>query len=206
MNYRGGVITGLVAALLIGGFGTGIIWLLFGSPIEALKVNPPKTEATVPKPAKEDQFNTVNLSEDAEKKLGLTRGRAKREAMPASPARHEGPSGSVLKDQPDADKAPAELQAGASPVASAAPTAIPAAPSSSPGALSATAAAAKRADRVDSQERAGRAEQTGKSAQQWLAEIRKLKLEGRAAEADASFREFRKRYPQFPLPDDLQQP
>ena len=82
MGYRSGVITGLLAALLIGGFGVGIVWLLFGSPMEALKATPPKTEATVPKPAKEDQFNTVNLSDDAEKKLGLSRGTAKREAMP----------------------------------------------------------------------------------------------------------------------------
>ena len=84
MGYRSGVITGLIAALLIGGFGFGIVWLLFGSPIESLKATPPKTEATIPKPAKEDQFNTVILSTDAEKKLGLSRGVAKREPMPRS--------------------------------------------------------------------------------------------------------------------------
>ena len=84
MGYRSGVITGLIAALLIGGFGLGIVWLLFGSPIESLKSAPPKTEATIPKPAKEDQFNTVILSADAEKKLGLARGVAKREPMPRS--------------------------------------------------------------------------------------------------------------------------
>ncbi len=81
MNYRSGVLTGVLAAVLVGGFALGIVWLLFGSPIEVLKLSPPKTEATVPKPAKEDQFNTVILSADAEKKLGLSRGTAKREKM-----------------------------------------------------------------------------------------------------------------------------
>lgn len=84
MNYRSGIWTGAAAALLIVGFGIGIFWLLVGSPIEALKSPLPKTEATVPKPATEGQFNTVILSADAEKKLGLARGVAKRETMPRS--------------------------------------------------------------------------------------------------------------------------
>ena len=52
MNYRSGVLTGVLAAVLVGGFALGIVWLLFGSPIEVLKLSPPKTEATVPKPAR----------------------------------------------------------------------------------------------------------------------------------------------------------
>ena len=82
MNYRSGIWTGAVAALLVVVFGIGIFWLLAGSPIEALKSPLPKTEATVPKPANESQFNTVILSADAEKKLGLARGTAKIEKMP----------------------------------------------------------------------------------------------------------------------------
>jgi cobalt-zinc-cadmium efflux system membrane fusion protein len=84
MNYRSGVITGIAAALLVVAFAAGIGWLLFGSPIESLKATPPKTEATVPKPAKEEQFNTVILSADAEKKLGLATGTAKLEKVPRS--------------------------------------------------------------------------------------------------------------------------
>ena len=84
MNYRSGILTGAAAALLIVGSGIGIFWLLVGSPIEVLKSPLPKTEATVPKPASEGQFNTVILSADAEKKLGLARGTAKREKMPRS--------------------------------------------------------------------------------------------------------------------------
>ena len=84
MNYRSGIWTGAAAALLVVGFGIGIFWLLVSSPIEALKSPLPKTEATVPKPATEGQFNTVILSADAEKKLGLARGVAKREKMPRS--------------------------------------------------------------------------------------------------------------------------
>ena len=84
MNYRSGVLTGAAAALLIAGSISAIAWLLFGSPIEVSKSAPPKTEATVPTPAKEEQFNTVILSADAERKLGLATGIAKREPMPRS--------------------------------------------------------------------------------------------------------------------------
>ena len=79
MNYRSGVATGVAATAIVAVFAVGIVWLLFGSPLEALKPSLPKTEATVAKPANEGQFNTVILSADAEKKLGLARGVAKRE-------------------------------------------------------------------------------------------------------------------------------
>lgn len=45
-----------------------------------------------------------------------------------------------------------------------------------------------------------------RSPEQSLEEIRRLRREGRAAEAEARLAEFRKRYPQFLLPDDLKQP
>ncbi len=45
-----------------------------------------------------------------------------------------------------------------------------------------------------------------RSPEQWLEEIRQLRREGRAAEAEARLAEFRKRYPQFLLPQDLKQP
>lgn len=56
------------------------------------------------------------------------------------------------------------------------------------------APAAKRADM---------AERNLRSPEQWLADIRKLKQDGKLAEAEASLAEFKKSYPQFPLPEDL---
>lgn len=49
-------------------------------------------------------------------------------------------------------------------------------------------------------------EPTERSPVQWLTDIRKLKLEGKTAQAQASLAQFIKRYPQVPLPEDLQQP
>lgn len=45
-----------------------------------------------------------------------------------------------------------------------------------------------------------------RSPAQWLADIRKLQQEGKTAEARASLVEFRKRHPQYRLPEDLNQP
>jgi cobalt-zinc-cadmium efflux system membrane fusion protein len=84
MNYRSGVITGIAAALLVVGASFGIVWILFGSPIEALKSPPPKTEATVPSPAKEDQFNTVLLGPTAERVLNITTATATVQKLPRS--------------------------------------------------------------------------------------------------------------------------
>jgi hypothetical protein len=61
----------------------------------------------------------------------------------------------------------------------------------------AAAASAPAFRRADAPERATR------SPEQWLADIRKLKQEGKSAEAEASLAEFRKRYPQYSLPEDL---
>lgn len=104
-----------------------------------------------------------------------------RKAMRAAPARDDLPSGNLTKDQPALEEVRPEMQA------------APPAP----------APAAKRAD---SAERAGATAPTERSPEQWLAEIRKLRQESKTAEAEASLAEFRKRYPQFPLPDDLKQP
>ena len=43
----------------------------------------------------------------------------------------------------------------------------------------------------------------GRSPQAWLEDIRKLKAESKAEEAEREFAEFRKRYPEYPLPEDL---
>ena len=41
------------------------------------------------------------------------------------------------------------------------------------------------------------------SPEQWLKRIEKLRKEGKATEAQASFEEFRRRYPAYPLPEPL---
>jgi RNA polymerase sigma-70 factor (ECF subfamily) len=42
-----------------------------------------------------------------------------------------------------------------------------------------------------------------RTPEQWLEEIRRLRREGREAEADAALAEFRKAHPDYRLPDDL---
>jgi hypothetical protein len=68
------------------------------------------------------------------------------------------------------------------------PTAAPAA-----GALSA-AAVENRPAVPEAKER---------TPEKWLEDIRKLKTEGRAIEAERDLAEFKKRYPDYILPDDL---
>ena len=57
------------------------------------------------------------------------------------------------------------------------------------------------ARRADSAER-----DAARTPEQWIADIRRLKQEGRAADAEASLAEFKKRYPYYTLPADLRQP
>ena len=68
------------------------------------------------------------------------------------------------------------------------------APSPALGGQSAPAPATARADA---------AEKADRSPEQWLTEIRKLKQAGKMAEVEASLVEFRKRYPQHSVPEDL---
>jgi len=63
------------------------------------------------------------------------------------------------------------------------------------------AAGAPAARRADSVERA-----PARTPDQWIADIRRLRQEGKTAEAEASLAEFRKLYPWYALPDDLKQP
>jgi hypothetical protein len=47
------------------------------------------------------------------------------------------------------------------------------------------------------------AEAKARTPEAWLEEIRRLKAQGRDAEAAAELAEFRKRHPDFALPPDL---
>jgi len=42
-----------------------------------------------------------------------------------------------------------------------------------------------------------------RSPEEWIAEIRRLKTDGREADAAAELAEFRRRYPDYVLPTDL---
>lgn len=55
--------------------------------------------------------------------------------------------------------------------------------------------------RADSAER-----DAARTPEQWIADIRRMRQEGRATEAEASLAEFRKRYPYYALPEDLKRP
>ena len=66
------------------------------------------------------------------------------------------------------------------------------------------AAAMQPALSASAPERADRSAPAIRSAEQWLADIRKLKQEGKNAEAEAGLAEFRRRFPQYALPGDLQ--
>ena len=88
----------------------------------------------------------------------------------------------TLRDQPAREKTRQEIQAAPPP------------PMAAPAARSMAAPAAKRAELDE------------RSPEQWLADIRRLRREGRVEEAETSLAEFRKRYPKYLLPDDLKQP
>ncbi|MSP95999.1 MAG: hypothetical protein EXR29_01990 [Betaproteobacteria bacterium] len=128
---------------------------------------------------------------------------AQTKAMPPTPTRDAGPSGSTRKDQPAPQKARADLQAGASAIESAVSPASPAGAAPQPRPPCSSSTLAKRAV---SAEHSAAMEPTERSPVQWLTDIRKLKLEGKTAQAQASLAQFIKRYPQVPLPEDLQQP
>ncbi len=115
--------------------------------------------------------------------LNLGGAAAERKTQQAAPAAAESRT-DALRDQPAREKTRQEIQA--------APPSPMAAPS--PAARSMAAPAAKHA------------ETDQRSPDQWLDDIRRLRREGRAQEADASLAEFRQRYPQYVLPDDLKQP
>jgi len=89
------------------------------------------------------------------------------------------------------------------------PQQAPALPAAAPPALESKSlqAAPAAADAVDMRPRreALRKEAAGaaRTPEQWLEEIRRLRREGREAEADAALAEFRKAHPDYRLPDDL---
>jgi hypothetical protein len=60
--------------------------------------------------------------------------------------------------------------------------------------------------RVDTGVRGTAAFSDERSPEVWIETIRRLKREGRADEAERELKEFRRRHPDYRLPDDLRQP
>lgn len=74
MPYTSGIITGVVATVLIGGAG----WWLVARPGDAAKPPSPPTPASVNKPFEEDRAAAITLTPEAEARLGIKTGHVER--------------------------------------------------------------------------------------------------------------------------------
>jgi len=100
-----------------------------------------------------------------------------------------------LEESRPAPAAPAATPAPPKPSPLAAP---PATPSGASDSLSRERAAGERPARAMRS-----APQVARSPEEWIEEIRRLKAQGRDADAAAELAEFRRRHPEYPLPVDL---
>ncbi len=83
MNYRSGVVTGILgSALLLGAMAAGW-WLFVRQAAAETKKSTPPVPAII---AKEDQFNTITLTAEAEKSLAIKVGVIERKPMPRTRA------------------------------------------------------------------------------------------------------------------------
>ena len=80
MSYRSGVFTGFLICGLLLGAAIGA-WFILGKPIEGSKPTPHPVQAVVAKTAKEDEFNKITITEDAEKRLDIRIGTIERKEM-----------------------------------------------------------------------------------------------------------------------------
>ena len=81
MNYRSGIVTGVLATVILAGASGFGWWLFFAKPAETAKPTPPPIQATVPSPLKEDKINAVTLTADAEQRLALKTSLVERKSM-----------------------------------------------------------------------------------------------------------------------------
>jgi RND family efflux transporter MFP subunit len=82
MNYKSGVLTGVVASFALMGSVAAGWWLLHGERASAEKPAAPAPPAKVGQVAKEDEFNLVKLTREAQGRLGLSTGKVERRAAP----------------------------------------------------------------------------------------------------------------------------
>jgi hypothetical protein len=171
-----------------------------------LKQSPPASESPVAAPARKaapaENFSYMEKKADEPKPSSdalvrqaepTARTRAtvvpKREEKPAAPTFSVFGAAAPAAPAPAPTTAPAPTPAPA-PAAQAAPAPAPAAiaPVASPGVLA---------------NRAAGAPEFISPPQNWVEVIRKLKADGKAEEATRNLAEFRKYYPDYPLPEDL---
>ncbi len=81
MNYRTGVLTGVLFTLLVVGGGVGVWWFVGPKPLPSANSPPASAPATVAKPLKEDQINTITLTPEAIARLALGTGLVERKAI-----------------------------------------------------------------------------------------------------------------------------
>jgi RND family efflux transporter MFP subunit len=81
MNYRSGVLTGVVATLLLAGAAGAGWWMLHAKPGEAAKPAPPPAPVSVPRPFKEDQAAGITLTPEAEGRIAIRTGPVERKAV-----------------------------------------------------------------------------------------------------------------------------
>jgi hypothetical protein len=132
---------------------------------------------------------------------------ARRTAPPSDPATRQAAPPAAVRDAPRIET---EAAGAARPIpesASGNATAVPAAPAPAQAPMAAPArerAAQERPSRL-TREDAAKAE-APRAPEAWLEEIRRLRAEGRAAEADEALAAFRRAWPDYPLPPDLARP
>lgn len=143
-------------------------------------------------PASAGSSPAVALKKEA---ADAARGNRSRELEESLRARYQ--STPPLERQPESPPEPiaAPLRAEKSPL----PQPAQAAPAASAGILSGGAAGEGATGAISIR----RTDAPERSPQTWLEDIRRLKVLGRAEEAGRELAEFRKRYPDYALPDDL---
>ena len=171
-------------------------------PVEARRkeMAPPARDNSAPPPRAEPPASPTEApaaakAEAAAPDLPRSLGGEKKatQSAPATDEIRSGPSsGGAIKDQPLLEKSQPQMQMQAAP---------PPAPKPAPYVAPAPAPMATPARRADSAER-----DAARTPEQWIADIRRMRQEGRAADAEASLAEFRKRYPYYALPEDLKRP
>jgi hypothetical protein len=80
MNYRSGILTGVLATLATLGSAVGAWWLVT-HPATGEKPSRPPPHATVGRLVKEDQFNTITLTAEAQKRLAVQTGKIEQRSV-----------------------------------------------------------------------------------------------------------------------------
>jgi membrane fusion protein, heavy metal efflux system len=83
MNYRAGLLTGIVVTAAVAALG-GLAWATFGPKGSKTDASKPPAPASVAKILKEDELLTITLTADAEKRIGIVTAKVEEKSMPRS--------------------------------------------------------------------------------------------------------------------------